>query len=170
MGKRAVVIGAGHNGLVAAIVLARHGVDVTVLEHAPVPGGATRSVANTLPGFVHDLCAAFMPMTAVSPAMQELGLNVDWIVPDAVVAHPFDDGQAIALARDVDATAASLGGAAGAAWTEAMRELLPVAQSIATAVLSRVPPVRSPVRVGARLRGDAIEWIRRAAGSVEALG
>src|SRR4051812_39232014 len=96
----ALVVGAGHNGLVAAIHLASQGVDVTVLEHAPRPGGASSSEESTLPGFIHDHCAGFVPMTAASPAMRELELDVDWVNPATVLAHPFPDGTAIALRRD----------------------------------------------------------------------
>jgi phytoene dehydrogenase-like protein len=101
---RVLIVGSGHNGLVAAIHLARAGLDVTVLESGSVPGGGTRSEALTLPGFVHDLHAAFLPMTAVAPAMRELELDrhgVEWIDPPVVAAHPFEDGRAIALHRDV---------------------------------------------------------------------
>ncbi|MDX6728008.1 MAG: hypothetical protein QOK49_2813 [Baekduia sp.] len=71
------MIGAGHAGLVAAIHLAAAGLEVTILEHAPRPGGATASSARTLPGFVHDDHAAFVPMAVASPAMQELELERD---------------------------------------------------------------------------------------------
>src|SRR4051812_49908093 len=125
---RVIVVGAGHNGLVAAAHLAGAGLDVTVLEHAPRPGGASSSGAVTLPGFVHDHCAGFVPMTAASPAMRELELDVAWVTPDVVVAHPFEDGSAIALHRDVGETADSLGGAAGAGLEAAMARLLPPAQ------------------------------------------
>src|SRR3954463_4337199 len=130
---RALVVGAGHNGLVAAIHLASHGVDVTVLEHAPRPGGASSSVEATLPGFVHDHCAGFVPMTAASPAMRELELDVAWVTPDVVVAHPFEDGSAIAPHRAGGETADSLGGAAGAGGEAAMARLLPLAQPLAEA-------------------------------------
>src|SRR3954447_17793277 len=101
---RVLVVGAGHNGLMAAIELAEHGLDVTVLEHAPRPGGAATSVECTLPGFVHDHCAAFVPMTAASPAIRDLELDVEWVNPAVVIAHPFPDGSAIALHRDVGET------------------------------------------------------------------
>src|SRR3954454_3371140 len=167
---RVLVVGAGHNGLVAAIHLAAGGCDVTLLEHAPRPGGATTSVQSTLPGFVHDHCAGFVPMTAASPAMRELELDVAWVTPDVVGAHPFEDGSAIALHRDVGETADSLGGAAGAGWEAAMARLLPLAQPLAEAVLARFPPVRPGARLALALRRDGVEWARRLLGSVEALG
>ncbi len=167
-----MIIGAGHNGLVAAIHLAAHGLEVTVLEHAPHPGGASSSTAATLPGFVHDHCAAFVPMTAASPAMHELQLEregVEWIDPPTVLAHPFEDGSAIALHRDVAATVDSLG-PAGPGWEAAMRHMLPLAGPLVESVLSPLPPVGPGLRLGGALRGDLVEWTRRLLGSVEALG
>ncbi len=73
--RRVVVIGAGSTGLVCAINLARAGLEVTVCEHSTRPGGACSSVEATLPGFVHDHCAGFNPMTVASPAMRELSLE-----------------------------------------------------------------------------------------------
>jgi phytoene dehydrogenase-like protein len=169
---RVVIVGAGHNGLVAAIRLAAAGLDVTVLEHAPRIGGATASVESTLPGYVHDHCATFVPTAAVSPAIQALELERDgleWIVPDVVAAHPFDDGSAIALHRDVAATAESLG-PAGAAWSAAMRRLVPLAGEFARSILSPLPPVRDPLKLAFALRRGGVEWVRRLVGSVEALG
>ncbi len=169
MSGRVLVVGAGHHGLVAAIHLAAHGLDVTVLEHAPQPGGATRSVTATLPGFVHDHCAAFGPMAVASPAIRELELDVAWIAPPLVVAHPFDDGTALALHRDVAATVASLG-PAGRGWDAAMRTVLPHADALLATVLHPLPPVFPPLRLAAALRGELGEWARRLLGSVEALG
>ena len=173
VGRRAIVIGAGHNGLVAAIHLAAHGVEVTVLEHAPRPGGASSSSETTLPGFVHDHCAGFVPLAVASPALAELELEREglrWVDPPVAAAHPFDDGSAIALHRDVAATAASLG-PAGAAWEEAMARMLPLAAPLVRTVLSPLPPgPRAPLRLAAGLRGELAEWSRRLLGSVEALG
>lgn len=172
-----LVIGAGHNGLVAAIHLAAHGLDVTVLEHAPAPGGASSSTAATLPGFVHDHCAAFVPMAAASPAIQELELTADglaWIDPPAILAHPFDDGRAIVLQRDVGATVESIAAGAGRGaadgWDAAMRRMLPLATPLVQSVLSPLPPVVSGARFAAGLNRDLMEWTRRLLGSVEALG
>jgi phytoene dehydrogenase-like protein len=87
-----------------------------------------------------------------------------------VVAHPFEDGTAIALHRDVGETAASLGGAAGAGWTRAMDALLPRAQPLVEAILSPLPPVAAPLRLAAALRRDGLDWVRRGLGSIEAAG
>jgi phytoene dehydrogenase-like protein len=172
---RVLVIGAGHNGLVAAIHLAAAGAEVEVLEHASRPGGAATTSERTLPGFRHDDHAAFVPMTIASPAMRELGLHRDgdglhWVDPPTIVAHPFDDGTAIALHRDLDATVASLGGAAGAAWRAAMGQLLPRAQTLTSTILSPLPPAAGPARLALALRADLVTWTRRLLGSVEALG
>ena len=170
--SRVIVVGAGHNGLVAAIHLAACGLDVTVLEHARWPGGATASTTATLPGFVHDHCAAFVPMAAASSAIQELRLERDgleWIDPPHVMAHPFEDGSAIALHRSVEETVASLG-AAGAAWRAAMERMLPHAGALTQSVLSPLPPARSALRLAIGLRAALPEWTRRLVGSVESLG
>jgi phytoene dehydrogenase-like protein len=107
-----IVVGSGPNGLAAAIVLAQAGLPVTVHEAAPIAGGATRSGELTLPGFVHDLGSAVHPWAVASPFFSKLPLGqhgLKWIWPDAALAHPFDDGTAVTLERDVAATAGQLG-------------------------------------------------------------
>jgi phytoene dehydrogenase-like protein len=107
--SRAVVIGSGPNGLAGAIALARAGVEVELHEAEPELGGGMRSEELTLPGFVHDICSSIHPLGIASPFFRELDLDVDWIHPDAPAAHPFDDGSALLLERDLGATAAGLG-------------------------------------------------------------
>jgi phytoene dehydrogenase-like protein len=108
----AVVVGSGPNGLAAAIVLARHGVSVRVLEAADTVGGGTRTAALTLPGFLHDVCSAVHPMAAASPFFRSLPLDrhgLEWVHPGAPLAHPLDDGTAAVLERSPEATADALG-------------------------------------------------------------
>ena len=174
--RRVVVVGAGSNGLICAIHLARAGLDVTVLEHAPRPGGASRSVAATLPGFVHDHCAGFNPMTVASPAMRELELETEglrWIRPEAIMAHPFADGTAISLHHDLERTVASLergSPGAGVAWRGLIERYRPLADRLVEAILSPLPPVRHGVALAAALRRDMLLLARRMAGSIEAFG
>src|SRR5438270_234463 len=108
----AVVVGSGPNGLSAAIALARAGVKVRVYEAEKTIGGGTRSAALTLPGFVHDVCSAIHPLAAASPFFAQLSLwehGLFWIYPDVDIAHPLDDGSAVALVRSLDETASGLG-------------------------------------------------------------
>jgi phytoene dehydrogenase-like protein len=63
----AVVVGAGPNGLAAAITVARAGRSVLVVEAAETIGGGTRSAELTLPGFVHDVCSAVHALGVASP-------------------------------------------------------------------------------------------------------
>lgn len=104
----AVVVGAGPNGLAAAIELARAGLSVLVLEAAGTVGGGARSSELTLPGFVHDICSAIHPLVVASPFLRSVPLEehgLKWIHPEAPLAHPFDDGSAAILERSVEATA-----------------------------------------------------------------
>ncbi len=115
----AIVVGAGPNGLTAAAYLVRAGWSVLVLEAEPEPGGAVRTREATLPGFRHDLGAAFFPFGQTSPALQPLdlqGAGLVWRHAPMDSAHPAPDGTCPTIARDVDATAASFGEPDGAAW------------------------------------------------------
>ena len=115
----AIVIGAGPNGLAAAITLARAGRSVRVYEAAPAAGGGTRTAELTLPGFRHDVCSTILPLTLGSPFFASIDLaarGVELIHPDAPFAHPLDGGRAAVLERSVRATAEGLGGRDGRAW------------------------------------------------------
>src|SRR3954466_817587 len=150
---RVVVVGAGHAGLVCAARLASQGIEVRVVEHAQHPGGALGSHAQTLPGFVHDHCAGFLPLTAASPAFRDLPLErhgLQWVSPAVAMAHPFRDGSAIALHRDVAATAASLDAAAdgaGSGWHSLVSPLLARREQLLDTALSPLPPGIAALRL-----------------------
>lgn len=113
----AIVVGAGPNGLAAAIRLADAGLDVRLLERSERVGGGVHSAELTLPGVQHDVCAAAYPMAAGSPYLRELGLErygLEWVHPDVPIAHPLAGGDAVVLERSVERTAAGLGADAGA--------------------------------------------------------
>jgi phytoene dehydrogenase-like protein len=111
----AVVVGAGPNGLAAAITLAQAGRSVQVIEAEASIGGGCRSAELTLPGFIHDICSAVHPLGRSSPFFSQLPLarhGLRWIEPEAQLAHPLDEGTAIVV-RDLDTTVARFGPDAG---------------------------------------------------------
>jgi len=123
MSRKACVIGAGPNGLAAAIVLAQAGLQVDVLEAELTPGGAARTLELTLPGFRHDFGSAVYPLGAGSPFFSSLPLidhGLEWIHSPAALAHPLDDGTAVMLERDLEQSKDSLG-IDGPAWDKLMR-------------------------------------------------
>ncbi len=122
----AVIVGSGPNGLSAAVRLAEAGHSVLVLEAADTIGGGTRSAQLTLPGFVHDVCAAVHALGVSSPALELAGLakhGLQWAFPEIPLAHPIDGGQAGVLYRDVYETAQGLG-SDSRAWRLLMRRLV----------------------------------------------
>ncbi|MBN9157561.1 NAD(P)/FAD-dependent oxidoreductase [Microbacterium sp.] len=118
---RAVVVGSGPNGLAAATVLARAGVEVTVVEAADVLGGGARSVVSPRPGLIQDHCAAVHPMAPMGAFWRTLDLDAMGIAlryAPIDCAHPLDDGSAGVLHTSVTETAAGLG-ADGPRWEAA---------------------------------------------------
>lgn len=108
----AIVVGSGPNGLAAGITLARQGWRVLLLEAKETIGGGLRTAELTLPGFRHDICSAIHPLGMGSPFFQSLPLvdyGLRWIQPELPLAHPFDDGTAVALQQSLDETAVQLG-------------------------------------------------------------
>ncbi len=118
MSRTANVIGAGPNGLAAAIVLAQAGWKVTVFEAEPQPGGGVRTLPLTLPGFLHDFGSAVHPMAVGSPFFRSLPLEkygLQWIHSPLAMAHPLDDGTAVTMEQSLERTSQALG-EDGVAW------------------------------------------------------
>ena len=114
----AIVVGAGPNGLAAAIALAKAGLEVTVLEAADEIGGGTRTSEAIIPGLLHDHCSAIHPMAVGSQFLAGLGLDrygLSWRLPEIDCVHPLDGGSAGVLYRSVEATIDGLG-IDGARW------------------------------------------------------
>jgi phytoene dehydrogenase-like protein len=103
------VVGAGPNGLAAAVEMARAGRKVLLVEGADEIGGGTRTEELTLPGFIHDVCSAIHPTGVASPFFRELDLEIDWIQPPIPFSHPLDGGRSVGLHRSVEETASRLG-------------------------------------------------------------
>src|SRR5215218_7488165 len=147
----AVVVGAGPNGLAAAVELARNGRSVAVLEAKETVGGGTRSAEITLPGFIHDLGSAIHPLGYASPVFRQLPLEeygLEWVHPPAPLAHPFDDGTAAVLERSVEETAAALGPDARA-YERLIEGVVEDAPKIASYFVGSPRLIRHPISLGA---------------------
>lgn len=158
--RSAVVIGAGHNGLVAANLLVDAGWDVLVLEAQPHPGGAVYSDSSLHDGFVTDWYSAFYPLAAASPVIRGLELHeygLRWAHAPTVLAHVFPDGRSAVLSRDPERTAASVDSFApgdGAAWLQTLAEYERIREPLLAALFTPFPPVR-PALALARALGTA---------------
>jgi len=143
----AVVVGSGPNGLSAAIVLARAGRQVTVLEGSETIGGGCRSEELTLPDFVHDTCSTVHALALASPFLSSLPLaehGLELVHPDAPLAHPLDDGSAVLLERSVEETAGRLG-ADGDAYRRLFDPLVSSSDDLMRGVLGPLRPPRHPL-------------------------
>src|SRR6476646_4785416 len=161
----AIVVGAGPNGLAAAIELAKRGKRVCVYEANEMVGGSARSAALTRPGFVHDTCSAVHPLAVGSPFFKSLSLaeyGLEFIYPPAAVAHPFDDGSAILLHRSVEETASQLGADA----RSYQRSLTPLARDWEILAPELLGPIQFPQHPYAMMR-FGLHAIRSAAGFVK---
>ena len=149
--RQAAIVGAGPNGLSAAITLARAGVPTTVFEAAETVGGAARTAELTLPGFRHDVGSSVYPLGVASPFFQGLPLKefgLRWIEPDAAMAHPLDDGSAVMLEHSAEATAAGLGGD-GDTWRRLIGPLVEHWAELCSDILGPVVHVpRHPLLLG----------------------
>ncbi len=153
----AVVVGAGPNGLSAAIVLAQAGRRVTLLEGSETVGGGCRSEELTLPGYLHDTCSTVHALALASPFLSSLPLaehGLELVHPDAPLAHPLDDGSAVLLARSVDETADGLGRDADA-YRRLFQPLARAAPELMREILGPLRPPRHPLVV-ARFGRSAI--------------
>lgn len=139
----AVVVGAGPNGLAAAVTLARAGLRVRVYERADRAGGGAATSELTLPGFRHDVCSAVHPMAFESRFFREFGLRerVEFVVPEVSFAHPVTPARAGIAYRDLARTRDNLG-VDGRAYEQLMRGLVERATDVADftgSPLLRVP-------------------------------
>ncbi len=183
----AIVVGAGPNGLAAALVLAGAGHAVRVIEAEPEVGGGLRTAELTLPGFRHDVCSAIHPLGIGSPFLRTLPLGergLVWVHPEVPLAHPLPGGEAAILYQSLDDTVRGLG-SDGDAWRSLMEPQVKAWPDIEADVLAPPRPSRHPFAmarfakhalrsaesVGRRFRGEkaAALWSGLGAHSMRAL-
>ena len=177
MTEQAVVIGAGHNGLVAAITLADAGWDVLVLEQQPRAGGAVFSDRTLHPDFVNDWFSSFYPLGAASPVLTRLDLDrcgLQWSHAPTVLAHVLPDDRCAVLSRDLDRTAASLDEFAdgdGAIWRQLAEQFEQMREHLLRALFTPFPPVRAATALAREMGvADLLRFTRFAVQSVRGAG
>lgn len=144
-------MGSGPNGLAAAITLQQAGVSVLLIEAKSTIGGGLRSGALTLPGYIHDYCAAVLPLAVSSPFYQSLPLadfGLNYCFPEISLAHPFDDGSAIALIQSLEKTAYGLENDADV-YRRLMLPLLKSWPEISDDVLGPIHFYKNPLKMAA---------------------
>jgi phytoene dehydrogenase-like protein len=172
-----VVIGAGHNGLVAANLLADAGWDVVVVEAQQWPGGAVRTAEVTAPGFRTDLFSAFYPLSAASPVIRDLHLEehgLGWAVSPAVLTHVSPNDTSVTLWQDAERTATELEAVHkgdGAEWLRLTRQWDQIGPTVVEALLQPFPPVAPTSRLVRQLGlGPMLRLARLAAQPVRRFG
>jgi phytoene dehydrogenase-like protein len=144
----AIVVGSGPNGLSAAITLAQAGLTVALVESQNAVGGGVRSDELTLPGFIHDPCAAIFPLSRASPFLSNLPLEkygLEWVDSPAVLAHPLDGGRAVLVDRSLEVTAERLS-ADGGAYRNLLQPILRDWERFVTDLLGPLPiPPKTPL-------------------------
>ena len=162
----AIVIGAGPNGLTAAVTLARAGRSVLVVEGSPTLGGAAQTAELTLPGFQHDVFSAVHPAGIASPVFAELELErhgLRWIQPEIAMVHPLPGGRGAALAQDLDHTVRSLdalGAGDGRRWQELVTPYLDHFDALRATMLAGFPPLAGRRLLPAFKLDGTLEFVR----------
>jgi phytoene dehydrogenase-like protein len=158
-GPDAVVVGAGPNGLAAALTLARAGLSVEVFEGSAEPGGGCRTAELTLPGFRHDVCSTVHALAAASPFFAGSDLaarGVRLLAPKVAAAHPLDGGRAGVLSGSVTETAMRLGGADARAYERLMGPLVRDSEAITALTLAPLRSVPGRLRPAVRFGAEGL--------------
>ena len=163
-----VVVGGGHNGLVAACYLAKAGRRVVVLEAADKPGGGSRT-DETIPGYLFNTHAAahnIINMTRIPAELDLRGAGLDYLPMDPFATGIFRDGRIVRFHRDIDQTVDSIAEHSRAD-AQAYRAFMHRAVPLVKTAVSGLESGSSPAGV---LRGAAsnlrslLQGVRRAGG------
>lgn len=150
------VVGSGPNGLTAAVILARAGLSVRVIEAQPTPGGGARTLPDPeYPGVTHDICSAVHPLALASPFFAGYDLTARGValaVPEISYASPLPNRPAAIGYRDIGRTCAELDD--GASWRRLLGPLVDDWDGVVRLILGdkrSVPPLPAALKLAPRL-------------------
>jgi phytoene dehydrogenase-like protein len=147
------VVGSGPNGLATAVICARAGLKVQVVEAQPTFGGGARTAADVdFPGVSHDVCSAVHPLALASPFFGEFDLGargVQLAVPEIAYANPLPGRPAVIAYRDLERTCAEL--ADGASWRRLLGPLVADSPAVVGLLLGDKRSVPSSLPCALRL-------------------
>jgi len=155
------IVGSGPNGLSTAVICARAGLKVQVIEAQPTFGGGARTAPDfEFPGVLHDVCSAVHPLALASPFFAAFDLparGVQLAVPEIAYANPLPGRPAAIAYRDLERTCAEL--EQGASWRRLLGPLVEHAEGIVGLLLgdkrsvpSSLPAApRAAIQLGLRM-------------------
>lgn len=169
-----IVVGGGHNGLIAAAYLARAGLDTVLVEARDDVGGCAATVTDL--GARFNICNCDHTMVRAMPFMDHLDLSthgLDYLEPEVSMIHAYHDGsEPWVFLHDIEAHLDALA-TTHPDWVAPYRHYLDDALDVARLILEnarRPPSTRTIIGNVVRRRGRGtarlLEWSRMSASSV----
>ncbi len=165
-----VIVGGGHNGLVAACYLAKAGKRVVVLEAANKPGGGSRT-DETIPGYLFNTHAAahnIINMTRIPTELDLAGAGLEYLPMDPFATGIFRDGRVVRFHRDLEETVASIAEHSRAdaeAYRAFMHRAIPLVKTAVTGLESGSTPGGVLKAAGSKLL-PLMQGVKRAGGPI----
>jgi phytoene dehydrogenase-like protein len=146
-----IIIGAGHNGLAAGVILARAGRKVLILEKQATPGGCVQTAEVTLPGFRHDLYATNLSAFAGSAFAQEFAADLarhglEFVRAPNAYCSVFPDGDCVGVTTSLEQTVSEMARvcpADAARWRALFQRYLSVGPQIGNILREPMPSWKS---------------------------